>query len=193
MFPVTGVSELNGSSKYTPEDCRGNGWELFSELTCGFSFVSLIRRKEKKMRRAAGWHMRSIFLLLCSGRVSKLSTQGCSFVLFFFSSFVIHHSDALRWTQMDITGHWALCVTGVWSLRWARITPGQITVSYLLWWNMKFLKREDFLFCSSSSLLYFWIIFVLKCATGRPLSQNVWQLWLWVFGVNGAGWDDEVS
>lgn len=190
MFPVTGVSELNGSSKYTPEDCCGNGWELFSELTCGFSFVSLIRRKKKKMRRAAGWHMRSIFLLLCSGRVSKLSTQGCSFFFFFCHT-------SLRCSEMNTDGYnRALGSVCDWCLipevGQNHSRPNHSFLSALV----KHEVSEEsgvFFCCSSSSLLYFWIIFVLKCATGRPLSQNVWQLRLWIFGVNGAGWDDEVS
>lgn len=56
------------------------------------------KKKEKKMRRAAGWHMRSIFLLLCSGRVSKLSTQGCSFFFFFCHT-------SLRCSEMNTDGY----------------------------------------------------------------------------------------
>lgn len=176
---------------------RGLSWKRMGIVFWTYLrlFLCLTDKKKEKKNASGSWltyakHFSFVVQRSCI-ETKHTRLQFCSF---FFSSFVIHHSDALRWTQMDITGHWALCVTGVWSPRWARITPGQITVSYLLWWNMKFLKREGFFFCcSSSSLLYFWIIFVLKCATGRPLSQNVWQLRPWVFGVNGAGWDDEVS
>lgn len=190
MFPVTGVSELNGSSKYTPEDCRGNGWELFSELTCGFSFVSLIRRKKKK-NASGSWLTYAKHFSFVVQR-SCIETKHTRLQFYFFFFFFCHTS--LRCSEMNTDGYnRALGSVCDWCLipevGQNHSRPNHSFLSALVKHEVS--EERGFFFCSS--LLYFWIIFVLKCATGRPLSQNVWQLWLWVFGVNGAGWDDEVS
>lgn len=176
---------------------RGLSWKRMGIVFWTYLrlFLCLADKKKEKKNASGSWltyakHFSFVVQRSCI-ETKHTRLQFCSFFFFFFCH------TSLRCSEMNADGYnRALGSVCDWCLipevGQNHSRPNHSFLSALVKHEVSE-ERGFFFCCSSSSLLYFWIIFVLKCATGRPLSQNVWQLWLWVFGVNGPGWDDEVS